>query len=175
MLIRRIDDLELRVLELKDASELAGLAEGYTSYKVGWFCRGTAEDFITGSQERFENNQGFWAGIWQDGQLAGVVGLNEVNQHARRGQIDYGLGTAFRGKGIMTRAVKALVDYCFAELAMNRIEIHVDPQNIKSCAVAEHLGFKREGLLRQWIFYGDGFGDKAIYAVLAREWSSIHM
>ena len=170
MLIRRVDDLELRVLELKDAFELAGLAEGYTSYKVGWFYRGTTEDFITDSAERFGNNQGFWAGIWQEGQLAGIVGLNEVNQHARRGQIDYGLGTAFRGRGIMTRAVKALVGYCFEEFAMNRIEIHVDPENVKSCAIPQRLGFKQEGLLRQWIFYGDSFGDKAIYAVLAGEW-----
>ncbi len=170
MLICRVDDLEIHILEPKDAAKLEGLKQGYTSYRNEWIYNGKAEDFITGSLQRFNSNQGFWAGVWWKGQLAGVVGLNEVNHWNRSANIDYMLGAAFRGKGIVTRAVKALIDYCLDQLNLNRIEIHVDPENVKSCAVPERLGFKKEGVLRQKIFYGDSFGDKAIYAVLSSEW-----
>ena len=166
-LICQVDDLELRVLELKDAPRVEGLKEGYTAYMGEWLYMGTAEDFITSALEQFEKNQGFQAGVWQAGQLVGVVGLR---QEQRRGGIDYMLASAFRGKGIMTKVVKALVDYGFNELNLNRMDIHADTKNVKSCAIPERLGFTKEGVCREWICYGDSFGDMAIYAVLASEW-----
>jgi ribosomal-protein-serine acetyltransferase len=170
LLIARVDDIELRVFELKDAAALEGLKRDYTSYMNEWIYRGTAQEFITEALDRYYNNAGFWAGVWWRGQLAGAIGLNEVMPRTRSAGIDYMLGTSFRGQGTMTSAVKLLVDYCFNELRYNRIEIHVDEENVKSSAIPKRLGFKKEGSLRQKIFYGNSYGDLAIYAVLASDW-----
>ena len=57
MLVCQVDDLEVRVLELKDASRVEGLKDGYSSYMGEWIYMGTAEDFITGALEQFEKNR----------------------------------------------------------------------------------------------------------------------
>ena len=76
-----------------------------------------------------------------------------------------------QGKGIMTRVVKALIDYAFDQLALNRVEILVAFNNIKSRAIPERLGLKKEGYLRQAEWLHDHYVDLMIYAVLKKDWS----
>ena len=42
-----------------------------------------------------------------------------------------------------------MIDYAFEEMDMNRVEIRCSAENVRSAAVPERLGFKKEGLLRQ--------------------------
>ena len=103
-------------------------------------------------------------------ELGGVIGLNELNTWAGNAKIDYMLGTRFRGRGVMTRSVRALIGYAFRTLQLHRIEIWPDMENVESCAIPERLGFRKEGVLRDRFFYGKDYGDAVIYAVLATEW-----
>ncbi|HZP82401.1 MAG TPA: GNAT family protein [Chthonomonadaceae bacterium] len=173
MRICRVDDeLELRLLKYRDAERLDALKKASAGNTEAWLYRGSAEEFIRSSLERFARSQGFWAGLWFQQELAGVLGLNNVNSATRCAEIDYLLGPAYRGKGLMTRAVGALVGYAFDEIGLNRIEINPDCRNRKSCAIPERLGFQKEGVLRQKLCYGDHFGDQVIYAMLAEDWKS---
>ena len=54
----------------------------------------------------------------------------------------------------MISACKAVVDYCFRELELNRIEIRVATENHKSLVIPEKLGFHKEGCLRsaEWLY-----------------------
>jgi ribosomal-protein-serine acetyltransferase len=173
MLIRRVDDaLEFRLLKYRDAERLDALKRSCVGDAEEWLYRGSAEEFLRSSLERFARSQGFWAGLWFQKELAGALGLNNVNSRTRCAEIDYLLGPAYRGQGLMTRAVSVLVGYAFDELGLNRIEINPDCRNRKSCAIPERLGFQREGVLRQKLFYGGHFGDQVVYAMLAEDWKS---
>jgi RimJ/RimL family protein N-acetyltransferase len=43
-------------------------------------------------------------------------------------------------------------------------------ENVRSRALAERLGFRHEGTLRQALRLGDGYHDDALYAMLAEDW-----
>ncbi len=70
----------------------------------------------------------------------------------------------------MTRACRALVDYAFAKLQLNRVEIRCATGNLRSQAIPERLGFTREGTLREGEWLYDHFVDLIVYSMLAREW-----
>ena len=72
----------------------------------------------------------------------------------------------------MTRATAALLRYLFEDKGLNRVEIHCSPENIKSCAVAERLGFQKEGLSRQAQLGGGRFLDDDLFALLSDGWEA---
>lgn len=72
----------------------------------------------------------------------------------------------------MDEALRALVDYGFGPLDLNRIEADIDPRNEASARSLERLGFVREGLLRQrWIVDGV-VSDSALYGLLTQDWAA---
>lgn len=70
----------------------------------------------------------------------------------------------------MTKALKALIDYGFKELELNKIEISVAVENKKSRALPERFGFVEEGKIRQAEWLYDHYIDHVIYGLLATEW-----
>jgi RimJ/RimL family protein N-acetyltransferase len=78
----------------------------------------------------------------------GQVMLHTVAWHHQRAEIGYWLVARARGRGIGRTAVGLLVDWAFATLALERIEITTTPDNRAARALAESLGFTEEGVLR---------------------------
>ncbi len=173
------DELELRLLEERHAPEFFELTDQNRAQLRRWLAWADRESspadslsFIRGALYQFAEGNGFQAGIWYRGELAGALGLLYVNLHSRKTEIGYWLGGAYQGKGIMTRAVRVLVDYAFDELGLNRVEIRCARGNDRSRAVAERLGFKQDGALRDGEWLTDHFEDQLVFSMLAREWGS---
>ena len=95
--------------------------------------------FISRSLHRLANNNGYWAGIWYKGQIAGSIGFLWIDWDAGRTEIGYWLGSDFEGIGLMTNACKAFVDHAFNDLNLRKVEIGAATQNIKSRAIPERL------------------------------------
>lgn len=108
-------------------------------------------------------------GIWADDRFAGVIGLHTDPDH-RSAMIGYWIDADHEGRGLVTGAARALTDLAFRRLSMHRVWLTADPENTRSCAVAERLGFVREGVRREDTLHDGRFGDTAIYAILDREW-----
>lgn len=72
----------------------------------------------------------------------------------------------------MTKAAKALTDYAFQELKLNRVDIRAAEGNSKSRAIPERLGFVCEGRIRQAEWLYDRYADHIVYGMLADEWTS---
>ena len=70
----------------------------------------------------------------------------------------------------MSRALKAVIDYGFKELGLNRIEVCVATENEKSRALPERFGFTEEGILRQAEWLYDHYVDHIVYRLLREEW-----
>ncbi len=86
-------------------------------------------------------------------------------------EMGYDLAKEHWGNGIMTEAMKAVIDFGFEKMELNRIEVFVMPRNKRSIKMIKNLGFKREGLLRQRYF--DEFGnyaDDILFSMLRSDW-----
>jgi ribosomal-protein-serine acetyltransferase len=88
----------------------------------------------------------------------------------RSTEIGYWLGASFQSKGLVTKSCRALIDYAFNELNLNRIEIRCGVENKKSRKIPEKLGFREEGIIRQAEWLHNHFIDLVIYGMLADEW-----
>ena len=87
-----------------------------------------------------------------------------------RGELGYGLGSAYWNQGYMIEALTALVDFAFGTLRLRRLEADVDPRNANSLKILDKLGFQREGLLRERWNVGNEIQDTAFLGLLAKEW-----
>ena len=173
----QIDDhLTLRALEPSDAEALFALVNANRAYLRQWLpwldANQTADDsrsFIHSSAARTKDSNGFDSAICYDAQIVGIVGLNYISWENRLSGIGYWLAEPYQGKGIVTRASNAVLNYGFAALNLNRIDIRCATQNLRSQAVAQRLGLTYEGTLRdaEWLY--DHFVDHRVYSMLQRE------
>lgn len=169
--------LELRLLELRHAEELFQLTEKNRSSLRQWlpWVDGTQEErdmvnFIEIAKKQYAANSGFHAGIWYAGRLVGVICFYRIDWIHLWAGIGYWLDEAHRGKGMMTKACRAMVDYAFRELGLNRVEIRAASGNRGSRAIPERLGFTQEGIVRETEWLYDHFVDQVIYGILAKDW-----
>ncbi|MFC3531059.1 GNAT family N-acetyltransferase [Vogesella facilis] len=105
-----------------------------------------------------------------DGQPVGVCDLHSISHHDRRAAIGYWLADAYVGRGILPQALQQLLSCAYRELGLYRIEIITAAANLRSCAVAERMGFQQEGVLRGYLYIRDRHWDARIYSLLAHEW-----
>ncbi|MFT4294595.1 MAG: GNAT family protein [Micropruina sp.] len=98
----------------------------------------------------------------------GGISLNDIDRHLhQRASIGYWLGPRGRGRGLVTRSVKLLSGWAFAELGLKRIELTCGPDNTASQRVAQRCGFHREGLLRSHLAFKNGRRDTVVFSLLA--------
>lgn len=128
------------------------------------------QSFIQSTMKQFSENNGVQAGIWYDGQLAGVIGFHQINWNNKSTSIGYWLGNDYVGLGLMTKSVKAFVDYALNDLKLNRVEIRTAVENKKSRAIPERLGFTEEGCIRQAEWLYDYYVDHIVYGMLKKDW-----
>ena len=150
-------DIQLRNWNVKYASELFALSEKNRDYLLPWLPWvplvkkvADSEKFITSSIEDMEKNKGLELGIWYQNKLVGCLGLHALSQKNRRASIGYWLDKDHQGRSIMSNSVKALVDYCYGQLDLNRLSIEASVENKPSYSVAERLSFVKEGIARQY-------------------------
>lgn len=169
-------EVYLRLLETADAEELQALIGANRDRLARWMPWALEEDleatraFIALTRQQVADDDGFQAAIVDGARIAGVVGFHGVDWTHRTTCIGYWLGAEHEGRGLMTRAVRALVDHAFGAWRLNRVEIRAAPENARSQAVAERLGFTREGTLRETDRVGDRYLDSVVFSMLAREW-----
>lgn len=100
-------------------------------------------------------------------ELVGGIGLAlQEDVHRRSAEIGYWLGEPFWGRGIATRAVRALTGWAFAELDLARIYATVFANNPASARVLEKAGYRLEGRLRRSVTKLGVTLDSCLYAVV---------
>ncbi len=171
--VRLTEDCHLRLLEEADAEEVYRLVDANRDHLARWMpwaAEQTLErtvSFIQGARVRFDENNGFETAIVLDGRIVGALGFPGVDWVARSTSIGYWLDEAHQGRGLMTRAVRALIDHALGELELHRVEIRAAADNRRSRAIPERLGFQQEGLLREAERVGDRYQDLVVYGLLA--------
>jgi ribosomal-protein-serine acetyltransferase len=176
MLSPRLVALGVRPLRLEDADELHALVERNREHLARWMPwaadqdREGTERFLAEAEDQRARDDGFQAAIEPDGEILGVVGFHAVDHLNRNTSLGYWLAAEAQGRGTMTAVVGALLDHAFYEWDLHRAEIHCAPENSRSRAIPERLGFREEALLRETELVGGRYLDSVVYGLLEAEW-----
>lgn len=146
--------------------------------------RREALEFISEQSRRQLGIAGKWfqfaAEIKQGGMLAGDCALlilksprGESPGAGRIAEIGYTFARAYQGIGLATEAARAVVDYGFDSLGLNRLIATTDCRNSRSIALLERLPMRREGHFIQNAWFKDEWCDEFQYAVLRDEWTRL--
>jgi ribosomal-protein-serine acetyltransferase len=171
-------NLHIELLHLIHSHDLYALVNSNREHLRKWMSwiddTKSVEDtnnFISRTMKQYANDLGFQVGIFYNNQLVGVSGFSTLNKANRFGELGYWLSKDFEGQGFMTKVNSKIIETGFENLALNKIIIHCATENHKSRAVAERLGFKKDGALRQneWLY--DHFVDHVVYSMLKAEYN----
>jgi ribosomal-protein-alanine N-acetyltransferase len=101
-----------------------------------------------------------------DPKLIGIIGHYRIKPEHFRSEIGYMLLPEYHGKGIITEAIKATLNYGFEIMKLHSVEAIIDPKNFASERVLQKTSFVREAHLKENEFYDGKFLDTVIYSIL---------
>lgn len=173
------EEIELVLAEVRHAEEVSALIARNQERLARWepwaetpatperlrsYIRSCLDGFADGTQVATYIRVG--------GQFVGACGLR-LNAYTAVGSVGYWLDGEQEGRGIASRAARALVSAGFRERGLSRIELHTVVDNTRSRALAERIGFKYEGTLRAAMAFANRRADVALYAAAAADWRPI--
>lgn len=103
------------------------------------------------------------------GILIGSIGFWRIIKQHYRAEIGYMLHHDHLNKGLMTEAVRAVIDFGFNKMQLHSIEAHINPSNAASAALLTKMGFVREAYFKEDYFFRGKFIDSAIYSLLNKQ------
>jgi ribosomal-protein-alanine N-acetyltransferase len=102
--------------------------------------------------------------------LIGTCGYETFSRYDKRGEIGYDLARKYWGQGIAKEALRAIIEYSFADLDLNRIQAYVLAENTRSIRRLESLRFAAEGVLRDYRWFNGKFSNWALLSLLKKDW-----
>ncbi len=170
------DATHLRPVTLRDADALFDVTVANRAHLAPWmpWARdlrhpGQTREWIRTMQRQEIEDTGLACVVVDDGRIAGTVGLNRIDHVNGATAIGYWLTEAAQGRGTMTAAVRALVEHAFTTMGLHRVVIEAAPDNVRSRAIPERLGFTEEGVRRGAEWFPDGYRDLVVYSRLASD------
>jgi len=149
--------LFLRLPEMGDASDMQRYAGDFDVASMTLsiphpYDYDMAVEWIQSIHERSEDATQFTYAIIrrEDNQLIGACGFDLNGEH-RKAEIGYWIGQPYRGNGYATESARRLIQFCFEDLNLNRVEACYFAINPASRRVMEKAGMTYEGTLRQSI------------------------
>jgi ribosomal-protein-serine acetyltransferase len=174
------DGAELRPLEPWQAAEfLAHMDRGrdFIGQYIGLADVVTdldsARAFLQSYADKAAADTGRIYGIWAGGTLIGGVLFRTMDVAMGVAEAGCWLEPAGTGRGLVTRAARAIIDWAVEERGLHRIEWQVSSANRASIAVARRLGMSRDGVLRESYPRHGTRVDIEIWSVLAPEWRAL--
>jgi RimJ/RimL family protein N-acetyltransferase len=165
--LRRIVPADIGVVfrGLSDPAVIAHYGVSYetleaTQRQMDWF------------EDIYAAGTGAWWGISDptpDAPLIGACGLNDIHAEHGRGELGYWLLPEHWGRGIATECVGAVLEHAYGAMGLHRVAAEVDAENHASRRVLDRLGFRLEGIRRDYERKHGSFIDLMMYARLATD------
>ena len=110
------------------------------------------------------------------GEIVGESVINEIDEETRSANFRVALfRSCARGRGLGGWVIAKTRDFAFGPLGLHRLSLDVFSFNPRAIRAYERAGFRREGVLRDAVRDGDGYGDDILMALLEDEWREIKM
>ena len=125
------------------------------------------EDAVTWIGQTEQLQPGLIYAIEVEGEAAGGIGITPMKfEHRRTAAIGYWLSEAYWGRGITTRALRAMTDMAFATFDLVRLEALVFEWNIPSTRVLEKVGYTQEARMKKRVTKEGRTVDCFLYALV---------
>ncbi len=105
----------------------------------------------------------------KDGSFLGGCGLNHIDYKNPIANLGYWVRTSRTRRGVASSAARLLARFGFGKLKLNRIEIVIAVGNKASQRVAEKIGAKREGILRNRLVVRDRVYDAVMFSLIPED------
>jgi aminoglycoside 6'-N-acetyltransferase len=169
------DRLVLRRLTRGDALPLAAYRSDpdvarYQSWDAPYSLQ-AARDLVESMSDVAFAQPGEWlhVGVEATGVLVGDVAVH-VHDDPRQATVGFTLAPHVQGHGYASEAVCAVLSLLFEHHGLHRAVADCDVRNVRSAALLERLGMRREAHHRRSAWSKGEWTDEYVYAVLAEEW-----
>ncbi len=143
----------------------------------GWgtpFTEEQAGVFIDQMQGVAPGEAGQWLQLGMElrsnGGLIGDVAFQVIKDSHRQAEIGMTLSRSYQKQGFGFEAVSRLMDYLIYDLNVHRVIANCDPENHPAHRLLERVGFRREGLFVESLWYKGDWASELWFALLEREW-----
>lgn len=99
----------------------------------------------------------------------GTIGFHRYDNQNNSSEIGYDLSSAHARKGIMTEALKCVLEYGRRQYGLHRIHGSVAVNNLASNKLLEKNGFQLEGVIRDQYFFRDSYYDHNLWSFIYPE------
>jgi [ribosomal protein S5]-alanine N-acetyltransferase len=118
-----------------------------------WTAHRSVDDtraFLRDCERQWQDASGYPWTLWrrEDGAFIGVI---KARPTATGIELGYALARSAQGRGLMSEAVTALIQWALAQPTVYRVWATCDVDNVASARLLERVGMTREGVLRRWI------------------------
>jgi [ribosomal protein S5]-alanine N-acetyltransferase len=153
-----------KILSLEEVTRYYG-TDRFTSIEE-------AKKLIDMFQKNFYEKRSMRWGIVlkKDNKFIGTLGLNGLQLKNKKAEIGYEIHPSYWRKGYTSEAINEVLRYSYLELELNRIGAVVYLENEASSNLLEKLGFKKEGVLRDYLFQNNSYHTTSMFSLLKREW-----
>jgi aminoglycoside 6'-N-acetyltransferase len=136
--------------------------------------RGQARQFLQALETIHPDTPGEWfqfaVVLRATDQLIGDCAAHVPAGDLRQAEIGFTLAPEHQGHGYATEAVRRLLHYLLIERGKHRVSATCDDRNLRSAAVLERVGMRREGHLLESTWSKGKWTNDLLYAVLRHEW-----
>ena len=167
----------------------AALSDADAMYR-NWASNPEVTKFLTWPAYSSQDTAAKRLQIWQDGyaspetyqwmivpkdlgETIGTISVVELDNRIEKAEIGYCIGSPWWHRGYTSEALRAVLDYLFAEVGFRRIAARHDTNNPHSGTVMQKCGMHYEGTLRQAGWNNQGVCDESYYSLLREEWRAM--
>jgi len=119
---------------------------------------------------RKENREGFFV-VTESGDIAGVINVSEIVRGGfQSAYLGYYALEPLAGHGLLRQGLAAVITHSFGEFGLHRLEANIQPENARSIALVQSLGFRLEGLSPRYLKVCGRWRDHERWAVLSDNW-----
>ncbi|ATP41788.1 GNAT family N-acetyltransferase [Solibacillus sp. R5-41] len=106
-------------------------------------------------------------------EMIGELSISEIDKENKKAGFRISMASILlTGKGYGTEAINLVLSFVFEQLQLNRLQLEVFSHNLRGIRAYEKVGFKKEGILRQSLYYNDAYSDEIIMAVLKSDYDN---
>lgn len=170
--------LILRAMSTRDSADMFDYSSrGELTKYLLWSPHNTVNytrEYLSYIEKRYKVGDFYdWAVVEKEsGRMIGTCGFTSIDLSNRRGEIGYVLNPDFHRRGYAPEAARAVVEFGFAKLDLNRIEARFMEGNEPSRRVAEKIGMTFEGYAKDAIFVKGAYRTVGTCAILHREFQN---
>ena len=152
-LIQRIRS-DSRILEFMDRNPLASIQ--------------ATEKLISTLSETFNQGESTYWGLElkQTGKLVGTGGFHRWERVKCEAEIAYELLPQFWRRGFASQALRAMIEYGFEQMELQKIIANVNPKNFGSRRILEKFHFKQEAYFKEDFYFNGKYLDTVVYVRL---------